>query len=272
MSSRILPAGFIEPCQPVGAAKPPAGPSWLHEIKYDGYRLMAQRRGVGGRLLTRNGNDWTERYPSVVAALYALKVKSCLIDGEITVCDNKGPAVFDLLRHGSRIKPEAVLFAFDLLELDGEGLRSTPIEMRKRKLAQLLRHVGSGLHLSDHLHGHGTEIFEHACRLGCEGIVSKRLGSRYVSGRTSHWIKVKNPAAPAVKREAEEDWGPNHRRMVGSHRTLSGLELRTSIADYDCPCAAQHQPLERRIGMPCRPQRDSQLRHRDVAGAQAQVH
>jgi bifunctional non-homologous end joining protein LigD len=101
----------------------------------------------------------------------------------------------------------AFVLLFDLLELDGEDLRSTPIEMRKRKLAQLVRHVGSGLHLSDHLHGQGAEIFEHACKIGCEGIVSKRLGSRYVSGRTDNWIKVKNPAAPAVKREAEEDWG-----------------------------------------------------------------
>ena len=67
--------------------------------------------------------------------------------------------------------------------------------------------AGVGLRLSEHLHGDGMEIFEHACKLGCEGIVSKRLGSRYVSGRTSHWVKVKNPAAPAVKREAEEDWG-----------------------------------------------------------------
>jgi hypothetical protein len=87
---------------------------------------------IGGRLLTRNGNDWTKRYPSVVAAVNSLKVKSCLIDGEITVCDEKGLAVFDLLRHGSRIKPEAVLFAFDLLELDGEDLRFMPIEIRKR--------------------------------------------------------------------------------------------------------------------------------------------
>jgi ATP-dependent DNA ligase len=69
----LRPDGFIEPCQPIGAAKPPSGAGWLHEIKHDGYRLMAQRRGVGGRLLTRNGNDWTERRPSVVAALYALR-------------------------------------------------------------------------------------------------------------------------------------------------------------------------------------------------------
>jgi bifunctional non-homologous end joining protein LigD len=93
MLSRTHPAGFIEPCQPIGGRKPPSGPGWIHEIKHDGYRLMALRRGVGARLLTRKGNNWTELYPSVVAALYALKVKSCLIDGEITVCDERGLAV-----------------------------------------------------------------------------------------------------------------------------------------------------------------------------------
>jgi bifunctional non-homologous end joining protein LigD len=206
---------FIEPCQPIGAAKPPSGASWLHEIKHDGYRLMAQRRGVGGRLLTRNGNNWTEFYPSVVAALYGLTVKSCLIDGEIAVCDETGLAVFDLLRHGSRIKTEAVLFAFDLLELDGEDLRAMPIEVRKHKLEQLVRNAGPGLHLNEHLHGDGTEIFERACKLGCEGIVSKRVGSHYVSGRTPHWVKVKNPAAPAVRREAVEDWGKIRWRRRG---------------------------------------------------------
>jgi ATP-dependent DNA ligase len=80
------------------------------------------------------------------------------------------------------------------------------IEVRKRKLAHLVRNVTAGLQLCEHLHGDGMEMYQHACKLGCEGIVSKRLGSRYVSGRTGNWIKVKNPAAPAVKREAEEDW------------------------------------------------------------------
>jgi bifunctional non-homologous end joining protein LigD len=123
------------------------------------------------------------------------------------VCDERGLAVLDLLRHGPRVKPEAILFAFDLLELDGEDLRSVSIEMRKRKLAHLLDAAGVGLQISEHLHGDGAEIFLHACALGCEGIVSKRLGSRYTSGRSESWIKVKNPAAPAVRREAEEDWG-----------------------------------------------------------------
>src|SRR5262245_31891519 len=110
LRTALRPPGFIEPCQPNGAAKPPSGPGWLHEIKLDGFRLMAQRRGLSSRLLTRNGNDCTDRYPSVLAVVNVLKVKSCLIDGEITVCDETGLAVFDLLCHGSRIKPEAVLF------------------------------------------------------------------------------------------------------------------------------------------------------------------
>jgi bifunctional non-homologous end joining protein LigD len=103
--------------------------------------------------------------------------------------------------------PEAALYAFDLLEIEGEDLRNVSIEMRKRKLARLLEGAKPGLQISEHLHGNGAEIFLHACQLGCEGIVSKRLGSRYTSGRTDSWIKVKNPTAPAVKREAEEDWG-----------------------------------------------------------------
>jgi bifunctional non-homologous end joining protein LigD len=198
--------GFVEPALPTSASKPPGGAGWVHEIKFDGYLLFAQRKGVGGRLLTRNGYDWSDRYPAVLKAVMALKINSCLIDGEVAICDESGIAVFDRLRHGPRVKPEAVLFAFDLLELDGEDLRGTPIEVRKRKLARLLSDVGSGLQLCEHLHGDGADIFLHVCQLGCEGIVSKRLGSRYTSGRTDHWIKVKNPAAPAVKRETEEDW------------------------------------------------------------------
>jgi bifunctional non-homologous end joining protein LigD len=195
---------------PTAARQPPTGAGWLHEIKLDGYRLLAQRHGIGGRLLTRNGHDWSERYPAVLKALMALMVRSCLIDGEVVICDERGVAMFDRLRHGPRVKPEAVLFAFDLLELDGEDLRPMPIERRKRKLEGLLDGAPTGLQLCEHLQGDGAEIFRHACALGYEGTVSKRLGSRYSSGRTDHWIKVKNPAAPAVNREAEEDW--NKRR------------------------------------------------------------
>ena len=101
----------------------------------------------------------------------------------------------------------AVLCAFDLIELEGEDLSRTPIEHRKRMLAKLVRAPRPGIVVNEHYEGYGEIIFQHACKLGCEGIVSKRLGSLYRSGRSPHWLKIKNPAAPAVKREAEEDWG-----------------------------------------------------------------
>jgi bifunctional non-homologous end joining protein LigD len=159
-------------------------------------------------LLTRNGNNWRELFPTVAEAVNLLNVRSCLIDGEVVVCNEQGLAVFDLLRRGNRVKHKAHLIAFDLLELDGRDLRGEPIETRKTELARLTRHVGPGLQLCDHIDLPGDLVFDHACKLGCEGIVSKRLGSKYRPGpaKSPDWIKVKNPAAPAVRREAEEDW------------------------------------------------------------------
>jgi len=199
-------ARFIEPCLPSPAKEPPAGPQWIHEIKHDGFRIMA-RRGAGGvRLISRHGDDFTSRFPLAAAAVSALPANSFLLDGEAIVTDAKGLAVFDLIRR-QRHSSEAVLIGFDLIELDGEDLRGSTIEHRKRKLAKLVRGPHPGIVLNEFFEGDGDILFEHACKLGCEGIVSKRLGSRYRSGRSPHWLKVKNPAAPAVKREAEEDWG-----------------------------------------------------------------
>jgi bifunctional non-homologous end joining protein LigD len=113
--------------------------------------------------------------------------------------------VFDLIRgHGA--VASAVHCAFDLLELDGADMRPAPIEERKSTLAKLLRDAHSSIVLNEHFDDDGSIIFKHACQLGCEGIVSKRLGMPYHPGRSPHRVKVKNPAAPAVKREAEEDW------------------------------------------------------------------
>jgi ATP-dependent DNA ligase len=198
--------GFIEPCLPSPAERPPSGPDWVHEIKHDGYRLMARRDPVGIRLLTRNGHDWSDRYPAIVEAVNRLKARSCLIDGEAVVCDENGLAVFERLRY-QRGGRNVFLFAFDLLELDGQDLRREPFETRKATLASLLRGSLPGLRLNEHLAHDGESVFRHACKIGLEGIVSKRLGSRYRSGRSKDWLKFKNPDAPAVKREAEEDWG-----------------------------------------------------------------
>jgi bifunctional non-homologous end joining protein LigD len=158
-------------------------------------------------LLTRRGNDWSSRFPLIVEAVNQLKVRSCLIDGEAVCCDERGLAMFQMLRQ-RRNEASAFLFAFDLLELDGTDLRREPIEVRKSTLASILRKSRPGVRLNEHLeHPEGHVVFHHACKLGAEGIVSKRLGSHYRSGRSPDWLKFKNPAAPAVKREAEEDWG-----------------------------------------------------------------
>lgn len=200
------PAGFIEPCLPSKVYVAPDGPGWLHEIKHDGFRMIVRREGATVRLFTRGGHDWADRYPSVVEAASGLKAKSFTIDGEVVCCDDKGVAVFDLLREGKRENPAAFVFAFDLVELDGDDLRRLPIEQRKDRLARLISRAGFGLALCEHLAGDGPSIFAAACRMGLEGIVSKLVGSSYRSGRTDIWRKIKNPEAPAVRRVLEEDW------------------------------------------------------------------
>jgi ATP-dependent DNA ligase len=134
-----------------------------------------------------------------------LPVRSCVIDAEAIVCDDNGLAVFDLIR-GHCTNAGAILCAFDLLEVNGEDIRTEPIEERKRRLTGLLRLPHDGIALNETFRGDGTSIFKHACALGCEGIVSKRLGTPYRAGRSAHWLKVKNPNAPAVRRLEEDDW------------------------------------------------------------------
>ena len=164
------------------------------------------RLSTGVRLFTRNGHDWTGRFPLIATAANALKARSCLIDGEAVACDDDGLPVFDRLRY-RRDDGRVFLYAFDLIELDGNDLRRERIERRKVLLIRLLAKAPVGLQVNDHIVAPGDVVFRHACQLGFEGIVSKRTGSPYISGRSRTWLKLKNPMAPAVKREAEEDWG-----------------------------------------------------------------
>jgi bifunctional non-homologous end joining protein LigD len=116
------PPGFIERCIPTRAAKPPVGPQWIHEIKHDGYRLIARKQDDRVRLFTRRGYDWTDRYPLIHKAVAALPAASAVIDGEAVCCDDAGVAVFDKL-HSRAYDDQASFYAFDLLELDGEDWR-----------------------------------------------------------------------------------------------------------------------------------------------------
>ena len=201
-----LPRGFVPPCLPIKAPQPPNGDAWLHEIKHDGFRVIARKIDKHVKLYSRPGNDLTDRFPLIVDALAKLRSLSCIIDGEAVACGDDGISSFDRIRY-RRHDATVFLYAFDLIELDGDDLRRDPLAVRKATLASLLARAAPGLRLNEHLDEEdGPIVFQHACKLGLEGIVSKRRDSFYSSGRFPHWIKTKNPNAPAVKREAEEDW------------------------------------------------------------------
>jgi len=130
---------------------------------------MARRDSVGIRLITRRCNNWSDRFPLVVEAVNHLKVRSCLIDGEVACCDDKGVTSFQLLRH-RRNEPRAFLYAFDLLELNGTDLRKEPIEVRKATLSRILRKSRPGVRLNEHLeHPEGAVVFQQACKMGVGG-------------------------------------------------------------------------------------------------------
>ena len=135
-----------------------------------------------------------------------LRSRSCIIDGEAVACDDNGVASFDRIRY-RRHDGDAFLYAFDLIELNGDDLRRDPLEVRKATLRSMLAKAGLRLRFNEHMEGDGPTVFAHACKMGLEGIVSKRKDSMYRSGRSPDWLKMKNAAAPAVKREEEEDWG-----------------------------------------------------------------
>jgi bifunctional non-homologous end joining protein LigD len=200
-----LPAGFIAPCLPTKAETLPSGGPWLHEIKHDGFRIIARKDGQRVTLYSRPGNDLTRRFPLIIEALARLRSRSCIIDGEAVACDDKGVAWFDRIRY-RRHDGDVFLYAFDLIELNGDDLRRDPLEVRKATLRSMLAKAGLGLRFNEHFEGDGPTVFAHACKMGLEGIVSKRKDSAYRSGRSPDWLKMKNPAHPAVKREAEEDW------------------------------------------------------------------
>ena len=185
---------FVAPCLPSTVEKAPSGPDWLHEIKYDGYRV--QLRIADGRVIvrTRQGLDWTERFETIAKAAVALPLTSGLIDGEIVAQTETGIASFrgliEALRSGAG---NLAFYAFDLLFVDGFDLRDAPLAERKATLGKLLAANGdhSRIRFSEHLGGDGDAILRHACRLGLEGIVSKRAAAPYRSGRVKTWLKVK---------------------------------------------------------------------------------
>ncbi|MGJ5818841.1 DNA ligase D [Paludibaculum fermentans] len=174
----------------------PEGRNWVHETKFDGYRLLGLLAGGTVRLRTRNGHDWSERFPAISEALGHLKAKTAVVDMEAVVLDQGGKSNFQALQAalGAGGQPDEITgFAFDLLYLDGQELASRPLMERKEKLRNLLRKSkpGGALRYSEHLESDGRQVYAKACDLGLEGIISKRVDAPYVAGRQQSWLKVK---------------------------------------------------------------------------------
>jgi bifunctional non-homologous end joining protein LigD len=176
----------------------PEGDEWLHEQKFDGYRIAAEYDGSDVCLLSRRFNDWTPQFPTVAEAVAALPVKQVVLDGEIAVVMPDGRTSFQALQNAfGRRDANVVYFVFDLLELDGKDLTKLPLDERKARLAKLLGAAGKKkkdpgvIRYSDHVIGHGGKFFELACKQGLEGIVSKRRTAPYVGGRGKGWLKTK---------------------------------------------------------------------------------
>jgi bifunctional non-homologous end joining protein LigD len=183
---------FISPQLATLATSPPEGNEWLHEIKLDGYRAIVTLGRGRVRIYSRSGQDWTERYGDGIAqAVSRLDAEDAIIDGELVVMDRHGVSRFSLLQRALKSGQPPILMAFDLLRLNGEDLRERPLLERKKRLKSLLEDAGAWIRYCDHAIGHGREILAEACRLGLEGIVSKRADAAYVSTRSRSWIKSK---------------------------------------------------------------------------------
>jgi CheY-like chemotaxis protein len=154
-----------------------------------GYIIAAEAARIDGALEALRTDEFDARLHS----------RSCIIDGEAVACDDKGVASFDLVRY-HRANERIFLYAFDLIELNGDDLRHDPLEGRKATLEMMLAKFGPGMRFNEHMEGDGETVFRHACKLGLEGIVSKRKDSSYRCGRSPDWLKMKNANAPAVKR------------------------------------------------------------------------
>lgn len=193
----------FEYCKPVMKKAVPSGPDWIHEVKYDGYRGRVVRDGKDVKVFSRSGLDWTWRYPFIVESALKMRQKRFVIDGEICVLDVRGISDFNAL-HSNRHNEEAQLYAFDIVVLDGDDLRDLPLFERKERLGKILRGRPQGIFVAPFEQGEiGPDLFDAACRMQLEGIVSKHRERRY-RPRTCDWIKVKNRQHPAYSRVADQ--------------------------------------------------------------------
>ena len=193
MESTDRPPKWIKPQLTRLVEEAPSGNGWLHEIKYDGYRMHARMEGRDIKLLTRTGLDWSHRYRRTIEALRELKVKSAYLDGELCALNADGAPVFSRLQAAMEEgrTDQLVFFAFDLLFLNGHSTAQLPLVERKDKLKRLFKKDIVGLRYSEHVAGDGPRFREHACKLGLEGAISKLADRPYAPGDRGIWVKSK---------------------------------------------------------------------------------
>lgn len=185
---------FLPPQLATLVDKPPSGEAWLHELKFDGYRMLCFLSRGKATFLSRNGKDWTEKFPNVSAALKTFPATTAILDGEIVIQDKAGRSSFQALQQSMKNRSSAFSFQiFDLIYLDGFNITRTPLRQRKAVLEELLAAAKpkGPLHYSDHVEGNGLPFFKQACEYGIEGIVSKLADSAYESTRNKNWLKTK---------------------------------------------------------------------------------
>jgi bifunctional non-homologous end joining protein LigD len=186
---------FVSPQLATLMKEAPEGDEWLHELKFDGYRLLCHVQRGQVRLWTRNQKDWTEKFPEVVKSLNKLRVQSAILDAEVVAMDSSGRSSFQMLQQAihKTAGKGLVLEVFDVIYLEGFSLTRTPLLERKRVLEELIATVRSDrvLRYSDHVEGNGPKFLKQACDFGIEGIVSKLANSFYESTRSHNWQKVK---------------------------------------------------------------------------------
>jgi bifunctional non-homologous end joining protein LigD len=180
--------GFIEPALATSVDKVPSGKRWVHEIKFDGYRVQVHLRDAAVKVFTRRGHDWTNRFRKIAADAWHVNAGSAIMDGEVVVPSADGAADFSVLQNELKGRSkQIVLVAFDLLYLNGYDLRRLPLFERKVQLKKIIS--DTDVQFSESFEIEGEQIYEHACKTGLEGVVSKVRDSRYNSGRTNDWVK-----------------------------------------------------------------------------------
>jgi len=180
--------GFIEPSLATSIDKVPAGERWIHEIKFDGYRVQVHLRDAAVKVFTRRGNDWTNRFRKIAADAWNINAGSAIINGEVVVPAANGTTDFSVLQNELKGRSKKiVMVAFDLLYLDGYDLRKLPLSERKALLQKII--AKTDIQFSESFEIDGREMYKHACKTGLEGVVSKVRDSRYVSGRVNDWVK-----------------------------------------------------------------------------------